>query len=104
MVNMDICRNCEKGKMRAAMDVNQAPNPISVYTLKKNERENGCTFEMDRNLKNGYFTRSSKISFINNHRTSLIEIMEMVNGEVEISKPENCPYYLEHIVTRQGEI
>ena len=104
MVNMDIFRNCEKGKMRAAINVNQAPDPINVYTLRRAKREDGCTFEMDRNLNKGYFTRSSKISFINNHRTNLIEIMEMVNGEVEISKPENCPYYLEHIVMRQGKI
>lgn len=104
MVNMDICRHCEKGKMRAAINVNQAPDPISVYTLRRDKREDGCTFEMDRNLIKGYFTRSSKISFINNNCTSLIEIMEMVDGEVEISKPENCPYYLEHIVTRGGEI
>ena len=104
MVNMDICRNCEKGKMRAAMNVNQAPDPINVYTLKRTERENGCTFEMDRKLKKGYFTRSSRISFINNNRTSLMEIIEIANGEVEISKPENCPYYLEHIVTNQEGI
>ena len=103
MVDVSICNKCEKGKFRVVLSLKPNLFQTEAFTLKRSEREYGCGFVIDKIVKNGYFTEWSTVSFINNSDTKIIDVINCADGKIDITNPESCPYYLEHMVLTQKE-